>query len=424
MEPTTTLAGSHRRDEPEVLWRLVRHPPKVDASHTCAEVNAIFRRDPQQSSVIVRFPGGESHLLPKRQFLEGITGAYGWAINGGRPVGRLVDYTALTLPPEMGLTDASAAILARDQRIRYDDVLVQGDRDRAVFGAVSVADLLDRLAYLHAQQARMAMHAAEAERESARRLRVALEREHAANEHLRTLDELKTTFMQAVSHDLRTPLASVLGFAVTLERHYLALPPEQIEELLNRLASNARRLDRIVVDLLDLDRLSRGAAEPHREPTDLARLAERVVAELDGLGGHEVSVEAPPLVAEVDAAKVERILENLLTNAVRHTGGGTAVWVRIAARDGGVLLAVEDNGPGVPASLRDAVFQPFRRGPTASPHAPGSGVGLALVARFAALHGGHAWVEERRGGGASFRVALPCERWLASHEAAVHPGVH
>jgi signal transduction histidine kinase len=343
MEPTTTLAGSYRRDEPEVLWRLVRLPPKVDASRTCSEVNAIFRRDPQQSS--------------------------------------------------------------------------------AVFGAVSVADLLDRLAYLHAQQARIAMRAAEVERESARHLRVALEREHAANEHLRALDELKTTFMQAVSHDLRTPLSSVLGFAVTLERHYLALPPEQIEELLQRLASNARRLDRIVVDLLDLDRLSRGAAEPHREPTDLARLAERVVAELDGLGGHEVSVEAPPLVADVDAAKVERILENLLTNAVRHTGGGTAVWVRIAARDGGVLLAVEDNGPGVPVPLRDAVFQPFRRGPTASPHAPGSGVGLALVARFAELHGGRAWVEERRGGGASFRVALPCERWLASHEAAVHPGV-
>jgi signal transduction histidine kinase len=420
MEPTM-LGSSDRRDEPEILWRLVRLPPRVEASQTCSEVNAIFRRDPQQSSVIVRFPGGESHLLPKRQFLEGITGAYGWAVNGGRPVGRLVDYSALTLPPDLGLTEASAAILRRDQHVRYDDVLVQGNRDRAVYGAVSVADLLDRLAYLHAQQARMAMRAAEAEHESARRLRVALEREHAANDHLRAVDELKTTFMQAVSHDLRTPLASVLGFAVTLERHHLALPAEQVEELLSRLASNARRLDRIVVDLLDLDRLSRGAAEPHCEPTDLAKLAERVVGELDGLAGRPVSVEAPPLVAAVDAAKVERILENLLTNAVRHTAAGTAVWVRVAAGDGGVLIAVEDAGPGVPAALREAVFQPFRRGPSTSPHAPGSGVGLALVARFAALHGGRAWVEERRGGGASFRVALPCERWLQSPEATLRP---
>ena len=359
----------------------------------------------------------------RRTRSDAITGAYGWAINGGRPVGRLVDYTALTLPPDLGLTEASAAILRRDQHLRYDDVLVQGNRDRAVYGAVSVADLLDRLAYLHAQQARMAMRAAEAEHESARRLRDALEREHAANEHLRAVDELKTTFMQAVSHDLRTPLASVLGFAVTLERHHLALPAEQVEELLSRLASTARRLDRIVVDLLDLDRLSRGAAEPYREPTDLAGLAERVVGELDGLAGRPVSVEAPPLVAAVDAAKVERILENLLTNAVRHTAAGTAVWVRVAPGDGGVLLAVEDAGPGVPAALREAVFQPFRRGPSASPHAPGSGVGLALVAGFAALHGGRAWVAERRGGGASFRVALPCERWLQSHEATLRPSL-
>lgn len=406
MEPTT-LASGYGREEREILWRLVRLPPKVEASQPCAEVDALFRQDPQQSSVIVRFPGGESHLLPKRQFLEGITGAYGWAINGGRPVGRLVVYDALTLPPGMGLVEASAAILGRDQLIRYDDVLVQDDR--VVFGAISVADLLGRLAYLHAQQARMAMRTAEAERESARLLRLGLEREHAANQHLRALDELKTTFMQAVSHDLRTPLASVLGFAVTLERHHQALPAEQVEELLHRLASNARRLDRIVVDLLDLDRLSRGAAEPHREPTDLARLAERAVGDLEGLAGRQVSLELLPLVARVDAAKVERIFENLLTNAVRHTPPGTPVWLRVAPRDGGILLAVEDAGPGVPAPLRDAVFQPFRRGPSASQHAPGSGVGLALVASFAALHGGRAWVEERGGGGASFRVSLPCE---------------
>jgi hypothetical protein len=132
---------------------------------------------------------GEAHLLPKRQFLEGITGAYGWAINGGRAVGRLVDPTALTLPPGLGLSEASAAILGRDQRTRYDDVLVR--TDPGVFGEVSVSDLLDRLAHLHADEARTALRMAEAERRTASRLRSALEREHAANEHLRVLDELK-----------------------------------------------------------------------------------------------------------------------------------------------------------------------------------------------------------------------------------------
>jgi signal transduction histidine kinase len=415
----TMLPGDDGQQEPEILWRLVRRPPVVKASQPCAEVNTVFRRDPQRSSVLVRFPDGESYLLPKRQFLDRITGAYGWAINGGRPIGRLVDFDALTLPPGMGLSEASDAILNRDQLTRYDDVLIRSDR--AVFGAVSVGDLLNRLAYLHGRQARMALRTVEAERRTAGRLRSALEREHAANEHLRVLDELKTTFMQAVSHDLRTPLASVLGFAVTLEHHYRSLPAEQVDELLQRLASNARRLDRIVVDLLDLDRLSRGAAEPRREPTDLGRLAERVVAELEGLAGRPVSVQAATVVAAVDAAKVERIMENLLTNAMRHTPAGTPVWVRIAPQDVGVLLVVEDAGPGVPEPLRDAVFQPFRQGPSATPHAPGSGVGLALVAQFAALHGGRAWVDDRRGGGASFKVTLPCEWSLGSHAPALRP---
>jgi signal transduction histidine kinase len=412
-------AGEEGRGEPEILGRLVRRPPAVRASAPCAEVDAVFHRDPWPSSVLVRFRDGASHLLPKRQFLESITGAYGWAINNGRPVGRLVDTHALTLPPGLGLSEASAAILARDEHSRFDDVLVR--TDRAVFGAVTVSDLLNRLAYLHASEARMAQRTAEAEHRIAVRLRSALDREHAANEHLRALDELKTTFMQAVSHDLRTPLASVLGFAVTLERHYRALPDEQVGELLRRLASNARRLDRILVDLLDLDRLSRGVAEPHREPTDLATLAERVVAEQEGLAGRPVSVQTAPLIAVVDGAKVERILENLLTNAARHTPAGTPVWVRMVPQDVGVLLAVEDAGPGVPEPLWDAVFQPFRRGPSATPHAPGSGVGLALVGRFAELHGGRAWVQERRGGGASFRVTLPCEWSLASLTPALRP---
>src|SRR5262245_38154620 len=105
----TMLPGDDGQQEPEILWRLVRRHPVVQASQPGAEVNALFRRGPQQSSLIVRFPDGESCLLPRRQFQDRITGAYGWAINGGRPVGRLVDRDALTLHPGMGLAEASAA---------------------------------------------------------------------------------------------------------------------------------------------------------------------------------------------------------------------------------------------------------------------------------------------------------------------------
>ena len=104
---------------------------------------------------------------------------------------------------------------------------------------------------------------------------------------------------------------------------------------------------------------------------------------------------------------MERIIENLLANAARHTPPGSRVWVSARREDAGVLLAVEDEGAGVPLELREAVFEPFRQGPGPSEHSPGVGVGLSLVARFAELHGGAAWVEDRPGGGASFRVYLP-----------------
>jgi two-component system sensor histidine kinase MtrB len=113
------------------------------------------------------------------------------------------------------------------------------------------------------------------------------------------------------------------------------------------------------------------------------------------------------VVAWVDPAKVERVVENLLTNAGRHTTPDTPVWVKVARQRDGVLLTVEDAGGGVPQELRAALFEPFRQGPKAAAHAPGVGIGLSLVARFAELHGGRAWVQDRPGGGASFQVLLP-----------------
>lgn len=234
----------------------------------------------------------------------------------------------------------------------------------------------------------------------------ALRTEREAIQRLQALDELKNTFLQAVSHDVRTPLSAILGLALTLEREDLDLPPEERRDLTRRLAANARKLERIVSNMLDLDRLTRGVVALNREPTRVDVLVREVVGEAEFLGQREVRVEADPVVADVDPPKLERILENLLVNAARHTPGGTPVWVGVGEQDGGCLITVEDAGPGVPADLRQAVFEPFRRASLDQP-SPGTGIGLSLVARFAELHGGRAWVEERAGGGASFRVWLP-----------------
>jgi PAS domain S-box-containing protein len=248
--------------------------------------------------------------------------------------------------------------------------------------------------------------ALEREQEAAEQLAAALERERAGADHLRAMDELKTTFLQAVSHDLRTPLTSVLGIALTLQRGRDGLCPEDVADLLRRLTTNARKLDRLLSDLLDLDRLARGTLTPEREVTDLGELTRRSVEEAGVSDEHPVMVDAPTLHIAVDGPKVERIVENLVLNAARHTAAGTTIWVRVHASDGGAMLVVEDEGPGVPVPLRDQIFQPFHQGRNVR-QGPGSGIGLALVSQFASLHGGRAWVEDRPGGGASFRVFLP-----------------
>ena len=237
----------------------------------------------------------------------------------------------------------------------------------------------------------------------------ALERTLAAERdavrRLRAVDEMKNTFLQAVSHDLRTPLAAILGLAVTLERGEVA-GGDDARTLASRIAANARKLDRMVTDLLDLDRLSRGIVEPKLHPTDVTELVRRVMTDSDLHAEGRVSVVGERLVANVDAAKTERIVENLLANAARHTPEGTPVVVGVLRAEGGVEIRVDDDGPGVPAEMRQEVFEPFRQGPDAPDHAPGVGIGLALVARFAELMGGRAWIQESPSGGASFRVYL------------------
>jgi PAS domain S-box-containing protein len=235
----------------------------------------------------------------------------------------------------------------------------------------------------------------------------ALTVEREATRRLRALDDMKNTFLQAVSHDLRTPLAAILGLAITLERGDVHLAEDDARDLARRIAGNARRLDRLVVNLLDMDRLARGIVAPKLAPTDVGALVRRVVAESDLIASSRLRTEIGSVTVPVDASKVERIVENLLANTARHAPPDATIWVSVLGTAEGCLVVVDDDGPGVPEELRDVIFEPFRQGPDAPQHAPGVGVGLTLVRRLAELHGGRAWVEERDGGGASFRVVLP-----------------
>jgi PAS domain S-box-containing protein len=222
------------------------------------------------------------------------------------------------------------------------------------------------------------------------------------------IEELRESILSAVSHELRTPLTAIVGFALTLQERGVELTPATRHQIVDHLTAEARRLERLLSDLLDLDRLRHRVSSASFRRTDLGRIVSGVVEDYVS-DMRPVSLEIDEVEADVDAPKVERIVDNLLANAFRHTPTGAEVRVRVARADGGAVITVDDRGPGVGPDEREAIFEIFQRGSAGVASGRGTGVGLALVAQFAALHGGRAWVEDNPGGGASFRVFLPTE---------------
>jgi two-component system, OmpR family, sensor histidine kinase KdpD len=222
------------------------------------------------------------------------------------------------------------------------------------------------------------------------------------------IDELRDSILSAVSHELRTPLTSIIGFAVTLKEQEARVEERIRKEMIDHLAEQAHKLGRLLSDLLDIDRLRHGFVQPSLRPTDVGELVEQIVRDHSS-ETRVIKVDAELAIAEVDAPKVERIVDNLLANAVTHTSAESEISVRVEKQEDGVLIAVDDRGPGVAEEDREAIFEIFNRG-SGDLNASGTGIGLSLVAQFTALHGGRVWVEENPGGGASFRVFLPARQ--------------
>jgi two-component system, OmpR family, sensor histidine kinase KdpD len=240
------------------------------------------------------------------------------------------------------------------------------------------------------------------------RQRIRLTEDELVASRLRELNDMKDALLHAVSHDLKQPVAGILGAAQTLRREStLNLSDEERRDLLVMIEASGHRMNRLINDLLDLDRIDRGEFEPMREPTDVGELARVIAGESSNLVTHPVDVEADPVLVNIDRGKVERIIDNLLANAGRHTPRGTPVHIHVDALKNGVVLTVEDEGAGVPDELKERLFELFRQG--GNPASGGLGVGLSLVRRFAEFHGGRAFVEDRPGGGARFVVMLPGE---------------
>ena len=228
----------------------------------------------------------------------------------------------------------------------------------------------------------------------------------AAYERLVVADRLRSQFVTTVSHELRTPLTSVLGFVQTLQR----LGPDagdRMPDFLERIERNALLLRRMIEELLDFGRMERGELQLHPEPRDLGVEVPRIVGDLvAGLGGRTVDVTtSTDTWVMVDGSALERVLSNLLSNAVRYADGDHPIEVEVRADGAQSVLSVADRGPGIADVDLPMVFERFYRGTGVM--GEGTGIGLSMVRGLVEAHGGSTSLRNRPGGGALATVRLP-----------------
>lgn len=323
-------------------------------------------------------------------------------------------------PPGTGLRVAASAGVALSQEelarlASSTPALVHLRGDRSLGSSVQVVALAgsERAVGLLAVQHRaLAAHERALLRTVANHLAVTIERAELREEAVRArlleeVDRLRRALVGAVSHDLRTPLATIKLASSSLLGAPAALDAPAAQELLGLIDAQADRLDRLVANLLDMTRIQAGAYRVDRSPVALAQLVEDAVASLRPTTASEavrvrLPSDLPPV--EADAALVRQVLVNLVENALRHSPDGVPVEIAaVVDRTGEVVCTVDDAGPGVPPADRERIFQMFDRREAGGR----AGLGLAIAKAFVEAHGQRLWVEDAPGGGARFAFSLP-----------------
>ena len=242
----------------------------------------------------------------------------------------------------------------------------------------------------------------------------AFARQQQLVDRMRSVDELKTIFLATASHELRTPVTAIVGFSTLLLQQWETLDPAQGRQFLERVVSNAKGLEALIEQLLDFSRLEQGLHPAGTELLDLGARVGAILKDQPGLyAGHELHCDlANGATVRGSASAVERVVTNLVGNAAKYSPAATTITVTVQAAGDRWTLVVDDEGPGIPAGDRERVFSRFFRGSgDAVTSTRGAGIGLAIVAEYAASMSGTATVLAAPSGGARFVVSFP-----AAHE--------
>ena len=377
--------ASYREERARVLYEFARDMSSLLTTEDVVATAEKFIANTFRADVAILVPDASDRLvlesrLPRRLDID--PGAATWAFDKGEPAGIGTDTLAgsanLYLPLRAPMR-IRGVLVFRPSNTRV--LLVPEQRRHLDTFAALTAISLERVHYVEvAQQALVHMES----------------------------ERLRNSLLSALSHDLRTPLTSVIGLAESLS---LTKPPlsAQAAETAQSIATEAQRMRQLVNNLLEMARIESGEVRLRSEwqPIDEV-IGSALEAAHSALAHHRVEVEiAPGLpLVEFDAALIERVLYNLLENASKYTPAGSTVTVAAEAASGDLLVTVTDNGPGVPTGREQTIFEKFTRGVSESTTA-GIGLGLAIARAIVEAHHGHIRAENVPGGGARFAFTLP-----------------
>jgi signal transduction histidine kinase len=418
----TRRAESRAREAEELRDAIGRHADQLEVVNRCAralasslELSEAFRAFVRELKTALSFDrialigveGGQATVIAEAGVASGPND-----VRWSRPV----EQTGLGAILREGRTLVRDD-LAEEPRFPEEEELVEvGMRARVLTPLAVAGRPLGALSLSRAEPASFSREDVELLTLLGRQLATAVENtrafeaERAAAEELRRLSALRADFVSLVSHELRGPMASVVGCAATLRQRWRSLTPEQRESFLGLIEEETSRLAGLVGDVLDTSRLEAGTFTYAFADVDLEGMVNEVTALVD-MGQEEVAVRAEvagPLPAvRGDRERLRQLLINLVTNAVKYTVSGDEVEVRAEARNGLLDVSVTDHGPGISHEDQRLIFEKFGRAPTAGGSKPGAGLGLFIARSIAEAHGGSLRVESAEGRGARFTVRLP-----------------
>ncbi|MFH0903513.1 MAG: ATP-binding protein, partial [Pseudomonadota bacterium] len=390
-----------REERTAALYSLSRDLGSVLDQEQAALVIAQHASELFGGGAAVLMPDGRGSVAPRAQSGVDVTleaeemSAARWAFEHGRLAGQGTNIVpgarVICVPLRSGLGIESLGVLALvptgrfpDRREPYVQAPVLGVEQRHFLDAFA------RQAALALERARLAEEA------------------KAAALRART-EEMRSSLLSAVSHDLRTPLAAITGAATTLRDGTATVSPGQRAELLDAICEEADRLERLVRNLLDMTQLESGALQVKREWVPIEEVVGSALARVEGrLAGRPIAIDLPPdlPLVSIDPVLLEQVLVNLLENARKYTPAGSQIDIRAHPGAGAVLVEVADRGPGIGAGDESRIFEKFFRGPK-TVGIPGAGLGLAICKGIVEAHGGTLTAASREGGGSLFRVTLP-----------------